>query len=76
MPIIDAVLCANVLTVVVDAMIEMRPNEINNDTSARISGTPAATIRPNANTRITKVIGKAIFSARSRSWFVVSENAL
>ena len=75
-PIIDMMFSVKMLTVVVAAMIDTMPSEIASPSSARISGTPAATIEPNATMRITSVIGNAIRSARDRSLVVVSWNCL
>ena len=58
------------------AMIETTPKAIRSDTMAMASGMPAATSDPNTTSRITRVMGKAMVSARLRSWVVVSWNAL
>ena len=62
------------LTVVVAAIAEMTPNEMARLRSASASGMPAATSEPNARMRMSRLIGRATFSARSRSWVVVWEN--
>ena len=74
MPIIEATFWAKMLTVVVAAMAEITPKEIARLRSARAKGIPAATSEPNARTRMSRLIGSATFSARSRSCVVVWEN--
>ena len=74
-PIIDAVFWAKMLTVVWAAMIEITPNEMARLRRARARGMPAATSDPKARIRITRLIGRATFSARSRSCVVVLENS-
>ena len=74
MPIMEATFWAKMLTVVAAAMAEITPKEIARLSSARASGMPAATNDPNARIRISRLMGRATFSARSRSCVVVWEN--
>jgi hypothetical protein len=62
-------------TVVFAAMIDTTPNVIRSENRAISSGMPAATRPPNASSRITRLNGNAIVSARVRSFVVVSENS-
>jgi hypothetical protein len=62
-------------TVVVAATIDSTPNEISNENSAMARGIPAATSEPNASTRMSRLSGNAICSARLRSSVVVWENS-
>ena len=74
MPIIEATFWAKMLTVVIAAMAEITPKEMARLSRASASGIPAATSEPKARMRMSRLIGRATFSARSRSWVVVWEN--